>query len=143
MKLFLEFVFISGVGWLVDITSYAGLTQFSGVSPAYANFISSMFGVTYVWIVALNRLFFRPEYRRSIYLPIYWGYQFFSIVAYSTLISIVAVSSFNSKIVHIFEISSALVAKIIVTGPNLMTNFLFMSFLTKLMKPNVKQKHHP
>ena len=97
-----------------------------------------MVGVTYVWIVALNRLFDRRGYGRSIYLPIYWCYQGISILAYSALISIVTVSVFNLKIGQIFEAPSALVAKIIITGPNLITNFIFMSFLTKLMKYSAK-----
>ena len=143
MKLFLGFVLISGVGWLLDMASYAGLSQLFTVPPAYANFISSMVGVTYVWIVALNRLFDQREYRRSVYLPIYWGYQGISILAYSALISIVAASAFNSKIGQIFEMPSALVAKLIITGPNLITNFIFMSFLTKFMKPSAERKYLP
>lgn len=143
MKLFLGFVLISGVGWLLDIASYTGLSQLFGVAPSYSNLMSSMIGVTYVWIVALNRLFDRREYGRSVYLPIYWGYQGISILAYSALISIVAASAFNSKIGQIFEMPSALVAKLIITGPNLITNFIFMSFLTKFMKPSAEQKYLP
>lgn len=134
MKLFLGFVLISGVGWVLDIASYAGLSQFFAITPSYSNFISSMVGVTYVWIVALNRIFDRREYRQSIYLPIYWGYQALSILVYSALIAIVAASDFNLKIGLMFHIPSTLVAKVIVTCPNLITNFIFMSFLTKTMK---------
>ncbi|WP_139364720.1 GtrA family protein [Pantoea eucalypti] len=135
MKLFLGFILISGIGWLLDMTTFTLLSKFFGTAPAYANFISSMVGVTYVWIVALNRLFKRREYSKSIYLPVYWGYQGISILIYSTLISIVAVSSFNFKISELLGIHSALVAKIIITVPNLLTNFLFMTILTRFMKP--------
>lgn len=143
MKLFLGFVLISGVGWLLDMASYAVLSQLFAVPPSYANFISSMVGVTYVWIVALNRLFDRREYSRSIYLPIYWSYQGISILAYSVIISIVATSAINFKIGQISDMPSALVAKIIITGPNLITNFIFMSFLTKCMKSSAKRKYLP
>jgi len=141
MKLFLGFVLISGVGWLLDMASYAGLSQVFTVAPSYANFLSSMVGVTYVWIVALNRLFDRREYGRSIYLPIYWGYQGASILAYSGLISIVAASAFNSKIGEMIGMPHTLTAKIIITAPNLLTNFIFMSILTKFMKPGDKAQH--
>lgn len=141
MKLFLGFILISGVGWLLDMASYVGLSQLFAAPPSYANFISSMVGVTYVWIIALNRLFDRREYSRSIYLPIYWCYQAISILAYSLLITIVAASASNLKIDQIFDTPSSLVAKVIITGPNLITNFIFMSFLTKLMKYSVKQEH--
>jgi len=135
MKLFLGFILISGIGWLLDMLAFTLMSQFFGTAPAYANFISSMVGVTYVWVVALNRLFNRREYSKSIYLPIYWGYQGISILAYSALISIVAASSLNFKISEALEIHSGLVAKIIITGPNLLTNFLFMTILTRFMKP--------
>lgn len=141
MKLFWGFVLISGVGWLLDMVSYAGLSQFYTLQPAYANLISSMVGVTYVWMVALNRLFDRREYCRSIYLPIYWSYQVLSILAYSVVIYMIVATAFNSKIGQIFDIPSALVAKIIVTGPNLITNFIFMLFLTKFMKTGADRKY--
>ena len=143
MNLFLSFVLISGVGWLFDIASYTVLSQLLKMTPSYANFISSMVGVTYVWIVSLNRIFDRPEYGTSIYLPIYWGYQVISIFAYSVLISFVMVSDFSFKIGGMIGMPLTLVAKIIITIPNLLTNFIFMSFLTKFMKPNAKKNYLP
>lgn len=138
MKLFLGFVLISGMGWLLDMISYAALSQLFGMAPAYANFISSFVGVTYIWIIALNRLFDRREYGKSIYLPVYWGYQGASILAYSSLISIVSVSTINLKLSELFGLSFSLIAKITITAPNLFTNFIFMTILTRFMKPGGK-----
>mgnify|MGYP001319084142 CR=1 FL=1 len=138
IKLFLGFVLISGVGWLLDIGFYAALSQLFEMKPSYANFISSMVGVTYVWIVAISRLFDRREFGKSIYLPIYWGYQWISILAYSALITIVAASAINIKIGEILGLQFSLVAKIIITGPNLLTNFIFMTALTRHMKPGAR-----
>lgn len=135
MKMFVGFVLISGVGWLLDMMSYGILTQVFGLSPAFANFLSSMVGVTYVWVVALNRLFDRGEFGRSIYLPVYWGYQAASILGYSGLIAAVAGSAFNGQISQAVGIPTGLVAKIVITGPNLLTNFIFMNILTRFMKP--------
>jgi putative flippase GtrA len=140
MKLFLGFVLISGVGWLLDIISYAILLQITGMKSEYANFISSMVGVTYVWFNSLSKLFDRRDYGRSHYLPIYWGYQGTSILSYSILISIVATSGFNSKISEFFGIPLSIFAKVIITIPNLLTNFIFMSILTKFMKRDTRQK---
>jgi hypothetical protein len=134
MNFFFGFVLISGVGWLLDFLSYTAMTQVVGFVPAKANFISSMIGVTYVWIVALNRIFDRGNYGRSIYLPIYWGYQAASIIGYSMLISIIAVSAFNFWFSQILRLPTEVVAKILLTPPNLLTNFIFMNFLTKFMK---------
>ena len=140
MKLFLGFVLISGVGWLLDIASYTALAQLLDVAPAYANFASSMVGVTYVWLVSLNKLFDRREYGASIYLPIYWGYQALSILVYSALIALVAESAINVQLSELLGISYVILAKIIITFPNLLTNFVFMFALTKCMQPNNKKQ---
>jgi putative flippase GtrA len=133
MKLFLGFVLVSGVGWLLDLLSYTALTQIAGVSVGYANFMSSMVGVTYVWVVALNRLFGKGGFGKSIFLPIYWTYQAVSILAYSILIAFAVSAEFNSWLSQLSHLPPAFVAKILLTAPNLMTNFIFMSFLTKFM----------
>ena len=134
IQLFLGFVLVSGVGWVLDLLSYTGLTQATGLSVGYANFISSMVGVTYVWMVALNRLFGKGGYGKSIFLPIYWGYQAVSILGYSILISLVVAAELNVWLSQLSHLPSEVVAKILLTAPNLMTNFVFMSFLTKFMK---------
>lgn len=138
MKIFLGFVLISGVGWFLDLASYITLSQLFAVRPSYANFMSSLVGVTYVWIAALNRIFDRSDYGGSVYLIIYWSYQEISIFAYSELISTVTTSIFNLKLGQIFNIPSAVMAKIIITPPNLVTNFFFMYFLSKFMKPSIR-----
>lgn len=134
MRLFLAFALISGIGWLLDMVSYVALSQIFGMTPAYANFISSMVGVTYVWTIAISRLFNRRGYGRSIYLPIYWAYQGVSIAAYSVLISVVAASAINFKVSELLNIPFSFVAKAIITAPNLLTNFIFMKILTNFMK---------
>ncbi len=136
MKLFLGFVLISCVGWMLDIIAYTVLVQYFEITPLYANFISSILGVTYVWMVALNKLFERQGYGKSIYLPIYWLYQSASIFNYSVFISIVATSTTNAKISELLGLPIMLMAKILITGPNLFTNFIFMTILTKFMKPS-------
>lgn len=137
MRLFLNFILISGVGWLTDLTSYVTITQLFNITPAYANFISSVVGITYVWCVALKQLFDRSDYRKSIYLPIYWIYQSASILAYSALISIVVASATNSNISEMLGAPVGLVAKIMITVPNLFTNFIFIKFLTSRMRDGV------
>jgi hypothetical protein len=141
MKFFLRFAFVSGVGWLLDLVVYMASTQIFGVAPPFSNFVSSVFGVTYVWIISLNRLFHLQEYGQSIYLLIYWGCQVASIFVYSLLISKIAASAINSKISEIFGMPFEIVAKIIVTTPNLLTNFIFITILTQFMKPLVNLRN--
>jgi putative flippase GtrA len=138
MKVFVGFVLISGVGWLLDFSSYSALTQLFGIVSSKSNFISSMVGVTYVWIVALNRLFRRKNDGVPVYLMIYWAYQAASISGYSLLISVVAASAPNLWMSVVLGMPAALVAKIVLTPVNLLTNFMFMSFLTKFMKTSTQ-----
>lgn len=140
MALFLAFVFVSGLGWVLDMVSYAGLTQAAGLPVGYANFISSMIGVTYVWVVALKRLFGKGAYGRSIFLPIYWSYQALSILGYSFLIPLVLAAEFNVWLSQLARVPPALAAKILLTAPNLVTNFLFMRFLTKFMQTDSQRE---
>ncbi|MCQ2031180.1 hypothetical protein [Stutzerimonas zhaodongensis] len=135
MKKFIGFLVISGVGWMLDFSSYVAMTQLAGFAPAKANFISSMFGVTYVWMVALNKLFDRGGYEKSIFLPVYWGYQVVSIFGYSILVSFIAVSIFNIWLSQVLGVPVEVVAKILLTPPNLITNFIFMNLLVKFMRP--------
>lgn len=141
IRVFAGFVLISGVGWLLDFSSYTVLTQWLGIGSAKANFMSSMVGVTYVWIVALGRLFRRKSDGLPVHLLIYWAYQALSISAYSLLIAVIAASAPNAWISQSIGIPAALVAKIIATPVNLLTNFMFMSFLTRFMKTS--SQGHP
>ncbi|QYY80339.1 GtrA family protein [Pseudomonas sp. B21-041] len=133
MKLFLGFLLVSGVGWILDLLSYTTLTQAFDVSPAFANFASSMVGVTYVWLIALNRVFKQGGHGKYIFLPIYWTYQAVSILGYSMLISIVVVKLVDFGIDQVLPLPAAVLAKLMVTPVNLLTNFLFMTVLTKFM----------
>lgn len=134
MKIFLAFALISGVGWLLDIISFTLLSENIGIAPSCANFFSSMFGVTYVWFIALKKIFKHREYGRSRYLPVYWGYQAVSILSYSAFISFVAASGYNRIFSEILGVSFNVVAKLIITPANLLTNYLFMKILIKFMR---------
>lgn len=135
MKIFFGFVVVSGIGWFLDISTYTILTQYLQWTPAFANVVSSMVGVTYVWIVALNRVFGCGEYRGTIYLPIYWAYQVLSIIGYSALISIVSISASSLWLSQNARVPEEVISKILLTPPNLLTNFIFMSLLSKFMRP--------
>jgi hypothetical protein len=141
LKKFSYFILISGAGWLLDMIAYAGLSEVLRIKASYANFISSMIGVTYVWIFALDRFFGRRESAVTIFLLIYWCYQGMSILAYSFLVSKVAESSLSHIVWYVVGISSALSAKIIITLPNVLTNYIFISTLMKFMSSDTKRQH--
>lgn len=136
MKKFLGFALISGIGWLLDFSSYVIFTQFFDVLPFHANFASSMIGVTYVWFFSLKRLF-KVESNGGVgFLLIYWAFQAVSIATYSKLVSVTAASGIIPWASYIPP--PAVVAKIFFTPFNLMTNFLFMKFLTRKMHRGIE-----
>lgn len=135
-KALLPFTLISGVGWTLDFFSYLTLTQFFEVRPAIANFISSVIAVTFVWFVALNRVFYKSDYRGAVYLPAYWGYQALSILGYSLLISWLVATELGDSLTHFLMLPKEVFIKILVTPFNLITNLIFIDLLSNFMSPS-------
>lgn len=139
MKVFFRFTFLSGIGWLCDFVTFALLLKFINVPSFIANCVSSYVGVTFVWFAALKMVFMRKSEGSNIFLLIFWGFQFISIVAYSYLLQKVA----GSVLVEVLPLQASsypnIAAKIIVTPFTLVTNFLFMKFLTRF----IRQEYSP
>jgi len=133
-KSFLGFALIAGIGWLLDLLCFALLVKLSTVPPVLANMISSYVGVTFVWFASLRAVFKVGGLRNQLYLILYWGYQFLSISLYSWLIQYVAKALFDAEMWGLALSSMLLIAKIAVTPVNLVTNFIFMKYLTGFMK---------
>jgi len=138
MTLFLRFLLLSGLGWLCDFATFALLSRGFGVPPFAANFVSSYVGVTFVWFTSLGIVFQRAGSRQALLL--YWGYQFVSILAYSQLLQAMAATLSmalqGADVPAAWRSTGPLAAKIVVTPLNLLTNFLFMKYLTRSMRPH-------
>ena len=131
---FLRFLVLSGMGWLCDFATFTLLVKLFGVSGFVSNFVSSYVGVTFVWFTSLNTVFGRTGDSRGRFLFTYWGFQFVSILAYSQLLHWVIDSLFFVGLSGWLGNNSGLVAKVIITPFNLISNFLFMRWLTRFMK---------
>jgi hypothetical protein len=127
---FLIFTLVSGMGWLFDLLAYSSLILFFKADTSLSNFISSYIGITFVWFYSL-KLIFKKEHFSQFAIWIYWSYQFFSILLYSYLLHFVFIALISFDIVYINE---KLFAKLLVTPLNLVTNFIFMSFLMRKKK---------
>lgn len=127
------FVFLSGLGWLCDFCTYAFLVKLFNVSPLVANFISSYVGVTFVWFASLKSVFQAAEGAGSRFLLLYWLFQFVSILVYSQILSLMVPVFDSPAIPVLFGEEAAVIAKIFVTPFNLVTNFIFMKFLTNFI----------
>lgn len=133
MRVVLGFVAISGAGWLFDMATYTVLVSVFGASPFAANFASSYVGVTFVWLVAVRRVFEVKNGYNKGYLLIYWVYQFISITAYSQGVQSVAAALAPNIPAGISPELAKSLPKILITPFNLFTNFLFMRYLTSRM----------
>lgn len=133
MKKFIVFLLISGIGWICDFGTFSLLVGFFDVQVFWANFISSYVGVTFVWFVSLRRVFGGLGSSRGRYLYIYWFYQLLSILAYSKIVSVCAVYLQLWILFEMLPGQWSMLAKILVTPFNLVTNFVFMRYLVRFM----------
>lgn len=133
VKASLVFIIFSGIGWLIDLSVYSFQIYFFNTSGFLANFISAYAGVTFVWFTSLRYIFKKDIKDNSIFLLIYWIYQFVSILFFSKVISILGlyISQNISDYAH-----SLFLAKIIATPINLLCNLLFMKYLINFMAEN-------
>jgi len=131
---FLAFVFLSGLGWICDFLTFLLLVKVVGVSSFVGNFISSYVGVTFVWFVSLKMVFNRRTDGQAIFLFAYWCFQFFSILGYSQSLRVVDLALLNTYSSSLVGQNPEIAAKIIITPFNLLTNFIFMKFLTRFMR---------
>lgn len=54
---FVQFVLVSGVGWLIDFSVYLALTAAMGRSVLVANYLSSLPAITFVFLVSTRKTF--------------------------------------------------------------------------------------
>ena len=121
-----KFVGLSGLGWILDFTTYTILGFFSE-NLTLNNFISSWVGVTFVFIFATRKVF-----QNSSKIPlkmkylIYLAYQFLLIFLISKLLGHVnefIVSHFTWELVVKF---APTISKIVVTPVTMVLNFFVM-----------------
>ncbi|WP_369916734.1 GtrA family protein [Limnohabitans sp. T6-20] len=130
--MFFSFTLLSGLGWVCDFVTFTLLVNLSNLEIFKANFVSSYVGVTFVWFTSLKTVFKLGGKGSSIFLVVYWCFQFVSILIYSQLMHMTV-----HEIPSIFQLvkisqNPEIAAKIIITPFNLVTNFIFMKFLTHL-----------
>lgn len=133
-RMFFGFALLSGLGWLCDFVTFALLVKLFNIHSFVANFVSSYVGVTFVWFTSLKIVFKLGGKGSSTFLVVYWCFQFVSILIYSQLLRMTV-----HEIPSVFQLvqisqNPEIAAKIIVTPFNLVSNFIFMKFLTRYMR---------
>lgn len=131
VKQFSAFFVVSGLGWLLDFSLFLLLIKFAFFQAFYANFISSLAAVTFVYFVSTTTIFNKTADGKLFFLVLFWLYQIFSIYLFSLLLK-GAIAFLHSDMKMSLDVNAA--AKILVTPLNLITNFIFMKVLVFFMK---------
>lgn len=124
----ISFVFVSGIGWLIDFGTYITLLKVFNFSPFSSNLISAALAITFVFFVSVYKIFLTNGFFVLSAFMIYLIYQAISIWFFSYVIKLLSYLITYYQTYGLFE--APLIAKIIVTPFTLVTNYLFMRFLT-------------
>ena len=129
---FKTFLFTSGIGWIIDFSLYSIFTTFLGISVLYANMISSVPAVTFVFIVSTRKTFSNNATNISLKQKyfIYIIYQFILLLIISNLGQwLFDIMKTIPWIVHILGGYIKVFIKLIITPVTMTINFLVMKGL--------------
>lgn len=122
----IRFLGISGLGWVLDFSTFIGLGNISD-NLTLNNIISSWIGVTFVFLFATKKVF-----KTRSRIPLRWKYLLY-LLYQAALIFLISVllQWLNQVIVNKIVIEnitrySSIVAKILVTPVTMVLNFLVM-----------------
>lgn len=133
LKQGIKFIFISGMGFLIDFFVFCFLTKFLNIQIVYANVISAIPATTYVFFVSIKNVFKKKKSKVSIkqkYL-IYFTYQIILVVSVSVLAQIIynnIIEMINTTIV-INNIK--ILVKMLITPITMTCNFFVMKILSE------------
>lgn len=132
LKQIFKFIGVSGIGWIIDFTLYLIITFLFQIKVGYANFVSAIPAITFVFIVSTKKIFIKSngcinlKYKYMIYCV----YQIFLISIVSILGQYLYeyVCMFNIEAININQISKIGV-KLIITPITMIFNFFIMKIL--------------
>ncbi len=133
MKKIIKFIFISGIGFIIDFIIYNVLTLLFKISIDFSNIISSICGVSFVFFLSTKKIFINNNYKIKLkykYL-IYIIYQLLLIFIASKIMIYLKNILIEINIDLIKKYVSILV-KIIITPFTLTINYFVMKYLSKL-----------
>lgn len=125
-----SFVLISGIGWLIDFTVYTLLVMIASLDVAYANMISAIPGITFVFFMSGKKTFEVKPSKINLgfkYL-IYFGYQVVLVIIVSHIGQAISHALMNVQSAFIAE-HPQIIAKVLITPITLVCNFFVMRFL--------------
>ena len=125
----IKFVGLSGVGWILDFTTFIFLGLFSK-NLVLNNYLSSLVGFTFVFFASTIKLFVSHSK-----IPLFWKYiiygvyQLIIIFLVSLLLNVIDKSIQQNITIDFILKYSAIISKIIITPITIICNFFVMKGL--------------
>ena len=131
LKQFINFLFLSGIGWLIDFTLYLLFSNIFNLKIIYSNILSSIPAVTFVFFVSTRKIFSKNNSRISLkekYL-IYFLYKLILILLISLLAQYLYLLSLKNISMNVELKLLKIIIKILITPITMLINFIVMKFL--------------
>ena len=131
LKQFINFLFLSGIGWLIDFTLYLLFSNVFNLKIIYSNILSSIPAVTFVFFISTRKIFSKNNSRISLkekYL-IYFLYQLILIVLISIWAQYLYLLSLKNISMNVELKLLKIIIKILITPITMLINFIVMKFL--------------
>lgn len=130
---FLSFMLVSGIGWMIDFSIYSLLTYFLGIKVLFANILSSIPAITYVFLMSNKKIFKNNNTKFSLKIKyiIYFIYQFFLILVVSILGEYLYSKLINYNLITNIYNNLKIIIKITITPITMILNFIAMKNLVE------------
>ena len=129
----LNFFGVSGVGWLIDTTIYLILINIINIIIDISNMISSLVGVTFVFIVSTRKIFQNnTKTNINIKYIIYIIYQIILIILVSHILVILKGYLLLLNI-NIISKYINIIVKILITPFTMIINYIVMKILLEML----------
>ena len=131
LKQFINFLFLSGIGWLIDFTLYLLFSNVFNLKIIHSNILSSIPAVTFLFFVSTRKIFAKNNSRISLkekYL-IYFLYQLILILLISLLAQYLYLLSLKNISMNVELKLLKIIIKILITPITMLINFIVMKFL--------------
>ena len=131
LKQAFSFFLISGVGWILDFTTYYILTKFLNFDVAISNMISAIPAITYVFCMSSKNIFKNKKSQlKMIYkYCIYFIYQILLVSLVSLFAETIYIKLIDLISIKFIYDNFKIVVKIFVTPITMILNFIIMKNL--------------
>ncbi len=129
IKEIIKFFGVSGIGWLIDTTIYIILTSILKINIDISNMISSLTGVTFVFLVATRKIF-KTNTKININIK-YIIYIIYQVILIITISHILVILKENILLLNINIITKYIniIVKILITPITMIINYIVVKNL--------------